>query len=90
MDTAIPEEKLTAISNALFAARKIEAIKIYRQCTGVGLYEAKQAVEAIEADLRSASPEKFSRAPGKGCLGVTVSMVAFGCALLWWLASGHA
>ncbi len=28
--------------------RKIEAVKIYRNATGVGLKEAKEAVEAIE------------------------------------------
>jgi len=31
------------------AGRKIEAIKLYRELAGVGLKEAKEAVEAIEA-----------------------------------------
>jgi len=32
--------------------RKIEAIKAYRESTGLGLKEAKDAVEAIERRLR--------------------------------------
>ena len=33
------------------AGRKIEAIKAYRESTGVGLREAKEAVEALERRL---------------------------------------
>ncbi len=36
------------VRQALADGRKIEAIKIYREATGVGLAEAKHAVEAIE------------------------------------------
>ncbi|WP_344618521.1 ribosomal protein L7/L12 [Dactylosporangium salmoneum] len=39
----------------LAAGRKIQAIKAYREATGVGLREAKDAVEAI-ARLRGLSP----------------------------------
>jgi ribosomal protein L7/L12 len=38
------------------AGKKIEAIKIYREETGAGLKEAKDAVEAIEARLRYGAP----------------------------------
>jgi ribosomal protein L7/L12 len=38
----------TQINQLLQAGNKIEAIKIYRQATGVGLKEAKDAVEAFE------------------------------------------
>ena len=34
------------------ATNKIEAIKRYREMTGLGLRESKDAVEAIEATLR--------------------------------------
>jgi ribosomal protein L7/L12 len=33
------------VGQLLHAGRKIEAIKVYRQLTGVGLREAKAAVE---------------------------------------------
>jgi len=50
--------------------QKIEAIKLYRERTGVGLKEAKDAVEA----LAEGSGIAISR--GSGCLGAVV--VAFG------------
>src|SRR3972149_5281029 len=37
------------IRDQLAAGQKINAIKIYRQATGIGLKQAKEAVEAIEA-----------------------------------------
>lgn len=42
-----------AVTHALAARRKIEAIKILREATGMGLKESKKTVEAWE---RSTSP----------------------------------
>lgn len=42
---------LPQIQDALRRGNKIEAIKIYRELTGVGLVEAKQAVENLESRL---------------------------------------
>ena len=42
---AISPETRTAIATALAAGRKIEAIKILREATGMGLRESKEAVE---------------------------------------------
>jgi ribosomal protein L7/L12 len=39
------------IQEALRRGNKIEAIKIYRELTGVGLAEAKQAIDGIESRL---------------------------------------
>ncbi|HSB00229.1 MAG TPA: ribosomal protein L7/L12 [Anaerolineales bacterium] len=39
------------IQEALRRGNKIEAIKIYRELTGVGLAEAKLAVDALESRL---------------------------------------
>jgi ribosomal protein L7/L12 len=48
--TSEPTEQLLAeIRRHLAAGNKIEAIKHYREATGVGLAEAKGAVERIEA-----------------------------------------
>ena len=41
------------IQEALRRGNKIEAIKIYRQLTGVGLAEAKQAIERLDSRSRS-------------------------------------
>jgi ribosomal protein L7/L12 len=40
------------IQDALRRGNKIEAIKIYRDLTGVGLAEAKQAIERTEQFLK--------------------------------------
>jgi ribosomal protein L7/L12 len=37
----------------LLAGKKLDAIKEYRRITGVGLKDAKDAVEAIEWEIRS-------------------------------------
>ncbi|HET9915225.1 MAG TPA: ribosomal protein L7/L12 [Anaerolineales bacterium] len=39
------------IQEALRRGNKIEAIKIYRELTGVGLAEAKQVIDGIESRL---------------------------------------
>ena len=59
-----------SIEAAIFAGNKIEAIKLYREATGVGLAEAKQAVEAMEASLRQQHPEKFTASRKRGCMGM--------------------
>lgn len=41
-------EALTRIQDALRAGNKIQAIKIMREATGLGLAEAKDAVEAMQ------------------------------------------
>jgi ribosomal protein L7/L12 len=40
------------IQEALRRGNKIEAIKLYRKLTGVGLAEAKQAIDRVEGFLR--------------------------------------
>jgi ribosomal protein L7/L12 len=40
----------TAIQNAIRAGQKIEAIKLYREKTGLGLKEAKDAIDAMMTD----------------------------------------
>jgi hypothetical protein len=52
--------------------RKIEAIKVCRESTGLGLKEAKERVEAIEREM--GLPGRST--PGSaGCLGVAILVV---------------
>ncbi len=44
----IQSAQMLAVQTLLGMGKKIEAIKVYRQLTGVGLKEAKDAVEAME------------------------------------------
>jgi len=47
--TGMTPEKKAAVLAALSRGNKIEAIKLYREATGLGLAESKDAVEAMEA-----------------------------------------
>jgi hypothetical protein len=49
MKMEISPQALAQIKQALQQHHLIEAIKIFRQATGVGLKEAKEAVEAMQA-----------------------------------------
>jgi hypothetical protein len=86
--TPFTEAQLNAISDALRAGEKIQAIKLHREATGLGLKEAKDEIEAIEAGLREKFPDQFPAANwsgGKGCLGAVVFLLAAGVgAVLWW------
>jgi hypothetical protein len=82
-DQPLPEDAAEAIKTALFAGRKIEAIKLYRQISGQGLKEAKDFVEDLEEELRVSDPTRFVTGPrGKGCgVGVLAILAVI------WLAS---
>lgn len=61
------------VHKALFAGKKIVAIKHYREATGCGLKDAKEAVEALEVALRNKDPHRFEKAEVKGgCFGMLV------------------
>lgn len=45
----IDSATLTVVRSELRAGRKIDAIRLYRQATGVGLKDAKDAVEELAA-----------------------------------------
>lgn len=66
------------IISLLEARRKIAAIKRYREATGAGLAEAKEAVEAIAAERRIPS--------GVGCLGVVLFFVLISVVASAWAA----
>jgi len=73
-----PEEQATAVKEALYAGNKIQAIKLYRVQTGLGLAESKDAVEKLEAELRAATPDRFGKPQSKGCAAVIVAILTGG------------
>lgn len=82
------DAQMNAIADALRAGNKIEAIRLHRAATGLGLKKSKDEIEAIEAGLRTKFPEQFPAKPaaGKGCLGVLVVGIATSLAGLgWWM-----
>lgn len=60
-ETSLTPEQTETIRQALLAGSKIEAIKLYRAATNIGLAEAKAAVEKLESQWRAASPEQFAK-----------------------------
>jgi hypothetical protein len=91
MSTPIPDDKLESIREDIFRGMKLQAIKTYHECTGQGLKESKEAVEALSSDLRSSSPERFiAPTPGRqiaarvvvGCFLLTVLAMGWGIAFL--------
>ncbi len=73
------------IKDALFAGRKIEAIKVYREATGQGLKESKEFIDDLEAQMRKEFPDQFKAGGGTGCLGVLL-LVAGGAMMSGLLA----
>lgn len=74
MKEALPGEVVAALE----AGQKIEAIKLLRERTGIGLKEAKDAVEAHPAGSTS-RPEQFD--PGNVRSNSGVAKFAFGLAI---------
>ena len=69
MNPEIPENKRRELLELIGQGRKIDAIKIYREVTGLGLKESKDAVEAMEVgprdllerDLTNSRPDREGR-----------------------------
>lgn len=79
MPRPVPDDQIEPIRAAVFAGRKIEAIKRYRTATGEGLKEAKDFIEALEAEMRRTEPGKFTAPPGgKGCATVLCLLILVG------------
>lgn len=49
-DTTPPDKLIDDVCDLAQSGQKVEAIKLYRQTTGAGLKEAKEAVEALDCD----------------------------------------
>lgn len=71
--TSMPANAPT-VTALLLSGNKIEAIKRYREATGLGLKEAKDAVEALAAQLPAAAaqPQVVERPRRFGLAGVAV------------------
>jgi len=74
----LTEQQEKQILEAIFANRKIEAIKLYRMATGEGLKESKEFVEELAAKLYADSPERFARKPGVGCAAAIMLAIGVG------------
>ncbi len=77
MKSNISEDKLKEVHDFLFYGKKIQAIKVYKEATGLGLKDSKTAVETIEKKLRDERPEEFKVSPDSaGCSLVLLILFA--------------
>ena len=82
MNGSVPSEKMERIKQAIFAGRRIEAIKFYREATGAELKESKDAITKLEQELRAHSPHQFTIASSRsGCFAVFALGIAI--PILW-------
>jgi len=95
--TGLTPERRAAVIALMRQGKKIEAIKIYREATGLGLAESKDAVEALEDSgaTYGNAPNFETRTPlphwdpmaekKKGCLGMIVVLVGVvvGVVMAW-------
>ncbi len=72
MDYEISKEILDEIQDLAHKGRKIEAIKRFREVSGVDLKEAKEAVEA----MIDKNPNLSEAIGPKGCASVVLLMLA--------------
>lgn len=87
MAPAITPEQKNEIIELMVGGGKIAAIKKYREITGMGLKEAKEAVEALGASLAEENPSQYAamqEASKGGCASVILVGFLLG---LGWVAS---
>ncbi|HEY6169148.1 MAG TPA: hypothetical protein VI454_13985 [Verrucomicrobiae bacterium] len=78
MSTEFPDVTLELIKADLRAGRKIAAIKHLKEgVPGIGLAEAKAAIENLHAELHAKEPNAYPApaAGGKGCFVVLVLLI---------------
>lgn len=73
---SLSDQNVADIQAALFGGQKIEAIKLYRAATGKGLKQSKEFIEALEAELRRAQPDRFTAPARKGCGAAALGFVS--------------
>jgi ribosomal protein L7/L12 len=76
----LTDAQMNAILDSLFADRKLEAIKLYREATGLNLLESKNFIEKLQASLKEKQPHHFQAESKTGCLGVVLGLL-----ILVWL-----
>ncbi|MDQ8186968.1 ribosomal protein L7/L12 [Pelagicoccus sp. SDUM812002] len=83
MPEKLSDEQMNRLSEALEKGRKIDAIKAYRDATGIGLKDAKVAVEKLHADLHEQYPDRYpAPSTSVGC-GSSAALFALACGLVY-------
>ncbi len=69
-----PEQR-QAFADALYAGRRIEAIKQLRELSGLGLKESKDIIDKFAAELRTVHPKRFTARNSKGGCAVVLLII---------------
>lgn len=80
MSQELTDEQIGQVSDALAAGRKVEAIKLYREFTGLGLLEAKEFIDELIPKLKEQDSEKYAGLPDKSAGCASVVLVGLGLA----------
>ncbi len=80
-----PSEK---VMRAVRAGRKIAAIKLLREETGLGLKEAKEVIDREIADYNRANPLAPIVEESSGCSGIVFAIILVALAAYWYLSKG--
>lgn len=82
------DERRQEILNAIQNNRKIEAVKLYREVTGVGLKDSKEFIEELTEQLLRENPNaiQYSSADSSsaGCGASVIVLCASVLGILWW------
>jgi len=72
MSAELTPQQTKQIEDALAAGSKIEAIKLYREFTGLGLRDASIHLDQLAAQLVQRDPAKYGKLmqKAKGCASV--------------------
>jgi ribosomal protein L7/L12 len=88
-DATLPGAEASRIKAMVARGEKIAAIKLYRRAAGVDLKAAKEAVDALAAQLRATGGAHGARAversSGIGARGIAILVLIAAAAALVWL-----
>lgn len=78
----LSDEQWEAVEECLYAGRKIEAIKLFREATGADLKKCKELLDGHEEELREQFPDRFKTAANSGCgTAVLIGLIVTGLAV---------
>lgn len=81
----IPSKDAMTIDRLVRNGEKIQAIRVYREVTGLGLAEAKAAIDKYAADRGIETPSTSSQSKSKGCYIATCVYGSYDCPQVWTL-----
>jgi hypothetical protein len=84
MTDQINSEQRDRIKEALVSGKKIEAIKIYRELTNLGLKECKEYIDGMISELIERDPEKYAKlsSSGSGCRSAAMFLFIIGSGII--------